>query len=156
MRRAEADEVSTRPVAETETEPLRSEVCLRGRATGQLVAGATLEAALETGGRYLLFLTDGIPHEDMLAIHLVDGAGRLLDSARLGQPYSTGIFEDLRSEGSDAAWFRFLGDADWHVEVFAQPHLAVPLLPDAPGVSRPLALRRWFRVHAEPRGTSGV
>ena len=150
MRRASIDELSTRAVAESETEPLRSEILLAGRATGHLVAGATLEAALEADGRYLLFMTDGVLHEDMLSIHLVDRDGRPLDSARLGQAYATGDFTGLDFGTPGVVRFRFVGEVAWRVELFREPHLAVPFLPDAAGVSRPGAVRRWFRVHAEP------
>lgn len=145
-----AHEISIRPVAVSADEPVRSEVVLSTDPTGQQVDGAVLEAAVECGGRYLLFLTDDVPAEDQLSIHLVDAQGRLLDSARIGGMYTTGSFSGLTLREPDAVEFRFIGDADWRVEVFDAARLQMSFIQEPRGVSRPWALRRWFLVTGNP------
>jgi len=140
-----------RRVAKDGDEPPVCEVILNGADTGKRVAGAVLEAAVEHAGNYLLFLTDDVPFEDMLSIHLVDATGQLLDTARLGAMYSTGTFSALTLRDPDIASFRFIGDTEWTVEVFPEARLQLPFVRDARGVTRPLGLRRWFRVHGDPR-----
>jgi hypothetical protein len=145
-----ADEIWIRPVAVPADEPVRSEIMLNAKATGQQVDGVLLEAAVECGGRYLLFLTDDVPAEDQLSIHLVDAHGRLLDSARIGGMYTTGSFSGLRLCDRDAVEFRFIGDTDWRIEVFDAPRLQVSFVQEPRGVARPWGLRRWFRVAGNP------
>jgi hypothetical protein len=145
-----AGEISVRPVAVNGDRPPLSEVWVNSVATGQQVDGAVLEGAVECGGRYLIFLTDDVPGEDQLSIHLLDGEGQLLDSARIGAMYSTGSFSGLRLREPNAVAFRFIGDADWAVEVFDKAQLHVPLFFEPRGVARPLGLRRWFRVEGRP------
>lgn len=145
-----AHEISIRPVAVPADEPVRSEVMLNAEATGQQVDGVVLEAAVECDGRYLLFLTDDVPAEDQLSIHLVDAQGRLLDSARIGGMYTTGSFFGLTLREPDAVEFRFIGDTDWRVELFDSPRLQASFVQEPRGVARPWGLRRWFRVAGHP------
>ena len=128
----------------------RSELCIGGRATGCVVAGRVLEAAVEIDGRYLVFLTEGVAMEELLSIHLVSADGRLVDTASVGQIYSPGIFTGLALAPPREVRFRFLGDVQWWVEVLAQPRLAWPRVGDAPAVRRPFGFQRAFRVHATP------
>jgi hypothetical protein len=146
-----ASEVSVRQVEQASDEPPLCEVVLNGVGTGHRVAGAVLEAAVAHAGDYLLFLTDDVPFEDMLSIHLVDATGRLLDTARIGAMYSTGAFSGPELRDPGIAAFRFSGDTEWTVEVFPEAKMQLPFVSDAPGVTRPLALRRRFRVHGDPR-----
>jgi hypothetical protein len=146
-----ANELSVRRVAQDGDAPPACEVVVSGVATGRRVAGAVLEAAVEHEGEYLLFLTDDVPFEDMLSIHLVDAQGRLLDTARIGAMYSTGAFSGLALREPGVAGIRFIGDTEWTVQVFPEAKMQVPFVSDAPGVTRPLALRRRFRVHGDPR-----
>ncbi len=145
-----ANEISIRPVATQGDQPMQSEVCVNGVATGQAVDGVILEGAVECRGRYLLFLTDDVPAEDQLSIHLIDGDGRLLDSARIGAMYSTGSFSELKIQEPDTVAFRFIGETDWLVELFDGARLQMPFVGERRGVARPLALRRWFRVEGRP------
>ena len=149
-----ASEISVRSVAVHGDQPPLSEICVNSVATGQQVDGAVLESAVECDGRYLLFLTDDVPGEDQLSIHLVDGQGRLLDSARIGAMYSTGSFSGSTLREPNAVAFRFIGDADWSVEVFDKARLQMPFVAEPRGVSRPLGLRRWFRVEGRPAAGS--
>jgi hypothetical protein len=145
-----ASEISTTPVAVPGDQPALSEIWLNGVATGQQVDGAVLEGAVECNGRYLLFLTDDVPAEDQLSIHLVDAQGRLLDTARIGGMYATGSFSGLSLREPNAVAFRFIGDADWVVEVFDEARLQMPFVHEPRGVARPWGWRRWFRVQGRP------
>ncbi|MGY4828976.1 hypothetical protein ACVNIS_10400 [Sphaerotilaceae bacterium SBD11-9] len=128
----------------------RSEVVLQGRPSGTEVSGRVLEAALNVDRRWLLFVTDDVPDEEMLSIHLLDSEGRLLDSATLGGPYSTGNFKNLQLQQPATARFRFIDGAEWSVHVLPAPRLSLPWWPDAKGVWRGKALRRHFVVSRQP------
>jgi len=142
-----ADEVSIIPAPDHEAVP-HSEICIAGRPLGLRVPGRILEAAVELDGRYLVFLTEGVTMEELLSIHLITPEGRLVDTAAIGQIYSPGIFAGLALRPPREASFRFLGDLLWTVEVFDESRLALPMLGDAPAVTRPFGFRRVFRVRA--------
>ena len=146
-----ATELTIRRVtAGVESNVPESEVLIEGVPRGKFVSGAVLEAALEADGRYLLFMTDDSPFEEMLSIHLLDGRLDVVDSALLGAPYSTGSFSNLDITGPRTVRFRFIGDTTWSVEVLPRPALRLPFVPDAPGVKRPFAFVRHFIVRGEP------
>jgi hypothetical protein len=147
-----APEVTTRPVAGAGEDAIpESEVLLAGAPTGRVVPGAVLEAAVRWDGRLLLFLTDDIPHEESLGIHLLDAGLRLLDTARLGGPYSTGSFSSLELTEPGTVRFRFIGDTTWSVELLPRPGFRVPFLSEPPGVSRGFGFSRHFIVRGRPR-----
>jgi hypothetical protein len=129
----------------------RSEVLLDGAPTGKFVQGAILEAAIECDGRYLLFMTDDVPFEDALGIHLLDGELHVLDSAVIGGPYSTGTFSSLELSGPHTVRFRFVGDTTWSVELLPRPGFRLPLLSEPAGVRRSPGFSRHFVVHGNPR-----
>ena len=128
-----------------------SEVLIDGVPRGTLVSGAVLEAALAFGDRYLLFMTNDIPFEETLSIHLLDWRLYLLDSAFLGAPYSTGSFSNLDIAGPSTVRFRFIGDTTWSVEVLPRPVFRMPFVPEARGVRRRFGFARHFIVRGNPR-----
>jgi hypothetical protein len=146
-----APEITTRPVPRGEDEIPQSEILLQGSPTGKLVNGATLEAAVQWRDCYLLLMTNDIPYEERLSMHLLDGSFALLDTASLGAAYSTGTFAALELLEPDQVSFRFIGDTLWRVELLTEPEFKVPLLGDPRGVSRPLNFSRRFRVHGNPQ-----
>jgi hypothetical protein len=143
-----ADEISLRPITTGEV-AARSEVSIAGRATGSIVTGCVLEAAVRCEPGWLLFVTDDTPYEEMLAIHLLDEQGKLLDSARIGGPYTTGVFSNLRLDPPATARFNFIGDAGWSVRVLGRARPALPWWPDTRGVWRGSRLWRHFEVRRE-------
>lgn len=146
-----AGEVSARRIgSDAGAAPPTSEILLDGAPTGAIVSGALLEAAVHADGRWLLFMTDDSPFEEMLSIHLLDDSWRLLDSAVLGGAYSTGSFSALRLVPPGTAHFHFIGDADWSVEILPRAGFRVPFLADASGVSRKLGFSRHFVVRGKP------
>lgn len=96
------DDIRLRPQPASD-EP-RSEVWVANQPTGTIVSGSVLEAAVRCGPRWLLFVTDGVPYEDMLAIHLLDEHGRLRDSARIGGPYNRFVLASAGRAAGDCAF----------------------------------------------------
>ncbi|WP_338758614.1 hypothetical protein [Massilia sp. METH4] len=145
-------EISTHPLPEAsdDTTPF-SEICLNGARTGKLVEGAFLEAAFTCNDVFLIFLTDGIPHEETLRIYLLDRAANILDWARLGAMYSTGHLSGLQPIQPDTVRFRFFGDTDWVLTVLPAQVFAWPVLFDPPGVKRPFGFTRRFHLTGKPR-----
>lgn len=147
-----APEVSVRPIAPGgEDAPARGEVQIHGRTVGTEVGGCVLEAAVEADGRYLLFVTGDCPYEELLHLHLLDAQGRLLDSATLGGPYSSGRFVGPRLLAAQRVGFSFFDDKDWEVELLDAPRLRLPVFTEPLGVWRARPLRCHFIVHARPR-----
>lgn len=149
-----AERLSLQPLPAGADTPPSVRVQLDGRAAGQPLPGALLEAAFECEGlgdaQLLLFLSDDVPFEDFLHLHLLDAQLALLDSASLGAPYSTGAFA-LRGEPADHALrFRFIGQADWTLELLDHAETRLPFLGDPPGVHRRFGFRRRFRLSAQP------
>jgi hypothetical protein len=149
-----ADEVSIQPLAAGDDEPVRSAVHLHGRPSGAVVSGQVLEGAVESDGRYLLFLTDDTPYEELLHLHLLDVQGQLLDSADLGGPYTTGRFTGPRLHGGNRIGFGFIDDKDWEVELLPGPRLRLPLLSEPKGIWRASPLRCHFVLRARPRAAA--
>lgn len=148
MQTLNTNEFNTRLTGDPEQ--LQSRVFVNGEATTTLVAGAYLEACVEWHDSYLLFLTDNIPHEDMLNIHLLNKKFDLLDSAVLGTMYSTGSFSDLQITGENTLTFRFIGGIDWTLELLTEPRFALPLFSDPKGVSRRFKFKHYFDIKGNP------
>lgn len=130
----------------------RSEVLLKREGTGKSVAGLVLEAAFKTEqGEYLLLTTDDTPFEEGLNIQLLDAQLDPLDAAVLGAAYKTGSFKLVRIERPAGVRFRFMGETDWTVEVFAKPRFRFPWMREATSVSRSFGLSRRFVVRGSPK-----
>lgn len=145
-----APEITTRRVVQDEDESPASEILLRAVPTGKFVAGAILEAAIHWRDQYLLLLSNDIPYEDTLNMHLLDAALTLLDTAKLGAAYSTGSFTELQLHEPNQISFRFIGGNPWRIELLTTAEFKMPLLSEPRGVSRPFNFSRRFRVHGNP------
>lgn len=128
----------------------KSTIVRAGKATGKTVGGSILEAAVICGDRYLLFLTDDIPSEDMLSISLLDGEFNTFDSVVLGAMYSTGSFSSLLVTEPNILSFRFIGNTTWKVELLDGPTFCIPILSEPKGVSRRFGFTRHFKIHGNP------
>ncbi len=128
-----------------------SEVLVNGTSTGKLISGAVLEAAVQWENRYLLFMTDDTPFEEMLSIHLLDAQMNMLDSALIGSAYSSGAFTMLDLNEPNIVRFRFIGDTLWSIELLSRPGFRVPFISEPPGVKRPVNFSRHFIVRGTPR-----
>lgn len=130
------------------------ELVIKGQPSGLRVEGCVLEAALKYDDGYLLFLTDDIPNEDSLSIHLIDHSGNLRDTARIGSIYSTGCFSDLQIQQPETVSFRFIGDTVWSIHILPKPALRIPFVSEPAGVHRPLGFKRHFTVSGLPQAAS--
>jgi hypothetical protein len=137
------------PVPE-DTGPM-AELAVQGRPAPQPLPGAVLEAAFECDGRTLLFMTEDVPHEDALQLHLLDERLQLLDSATLSSMYATGSFALIGTEPPRSVRFRFFGGTDWTVELLGEPAMRLPLISEPRGVHRRLGFTRHFKVHGRPQ-----
>jgi len=135
---------------DTEFTPAKSEILFNCTPTGRIIEGKVLEkaVALETG--FLLFMTDDIPEEEFLTLLLCDKNFTVLDKATLGATMSTGDLREVELNG-DEVHFRFIGDTLWRLRPLGQPSLRLPLITDPRGVSRPLGLRQYFTLQADPK-----
>ncbi|KPZ51819.1 hypothetical protein AN391_03902 [Pseudoalteromonas sp. P1-13-1a] len=68
-------------------------IFLNNTRTDKVVNGTYLELCIKAGCKYLVFMTDDTPYEDMLHIHLLNERLDIIDSATIGSMYSTGAFE---------------------------------------------------------------
>ena len=147
-----ASELTTRLVHDgvNKGEAPASEVLVNGVSTGNLVSGALLEAAVQWENRYLLFMTDDVPFEEMLTIHLLDAQMNVLDSASIGSPYASGSFTSLLLNEPNTVRFRFIGDTLWSIELLSHPRFRIPFISEPRGVVRHLGFSRHFIVRGEP------
>ena len=153
MRILSASELALKALPDTRSEEAapRSEIVIGGRPTGCYVDGLVLEAAVSCGENYLLFTTDDVPYEEFLTVALLDASLSPLDGVTIGGMYSTGSFSSLQLIEPSSVGFRFIGDADWSIELLPAPVLGLPLIGDPKGVRRKMGLRRYFKVHGQPR-----
>lgn len=128
-----------------------SKLLVNGRISGDVIEGSVVELCLEHQKGFLVFLTDGIPHEDFLNIHLLDNDLRILDSVRIGSMYSTGSFSAPNVLDDKRVAFEFIGDYQWYVTILSQPEFRVPMFSSVKGVSRKYLFKEYFRVEAKPK-----
>ncbi|MRW94325.1 hypothetical protein GJ699_30555 [Duganella sp. FT80W] len=127
-----------------------SELLLNGAATGLIVTGAILEAAVEWRGYRIAFFTNDIPFEESLRIYMFDVNMAQIDAAVLGAMYSTGTFAELALHSPDTLTFRFFGGILWCMVLLSEQEFALPFLSDPSGVSRDLKFFRHFRLEDKP------
>ena len=123
-----------------------SELILRGNASAVTISGAVLEAAVEWEGCFVVFMTDDVPYEEGLSIHLLAPDLALLDSAEIAAMYSTGVFRDLELIEPKHLRFRFFADERWELELLAEPEFRWPFFSDPTGARRRFGFRRQFRI----------
>jgi hypothetical protein len=147
-----ASELTIRLVREGDNETVpESEILLNGRPSGKLVLGAWLEAAVQWQNYYLLFMTDDVPFEEWLRIILLDNHLDLLDSARIGVPYSSGKFSSLAIKEPNSVSFHFFADTTWNVELLSKPKIRMPFITEPIGVWRSFSFSRHFIVSENPQ-----
>lgn len=128
----------------------RSEILIAGTPAQKVVAGAVLQAALRWRDYVLIFLTEDIPFEDALHVYLLNRDLTVVDSARLGAMYSTGIFSDLDVTQPDTVRFRFFDGIVWTLTLLSKEEFAIPIVSEPKGVSRPFKFFRRIRLTGEP------
>lgn len=132
----------------------RCELMLNGQPTGVTVDGAVLELAIRWHDLLLIFVTDNILHEETLRVYLFDAKLNIVDSAKLGWMYSTGVFSLIELSPPNALSFDFFGDTDWTLELYSEDVFAIPFFNDPRGVSKPLRFHRRFQISGCPKPDS--
>ena len=145
-----ANTFTLRAIAACDDAAPTSELVQHGAPTGVLLAGVVLEAAVAWNESYVLFLTDDVPYEESLHIHLLSADFQLIDTASLSAMYATGSFSALTLMPPDRLSFRFFGDMDWRVELLSRPKLRIPFLSEPAGVKRSIGFSRRFIIRASP------
>ena len=142
-------EFSTRPSTSD-----NSYILLDGKQTQKDIYGAYLELCLKVGDRYLVFMTDDIPGEDMLHIHLLGSDLNIIDSATIGGMYSTGSFKNHNVKGPSQITFNFIGGNEWRVDVLEGKVFSLPFISSPKGVSRKHLFHQYFRLYGDPQPSS--
>lgn len=150
-----ANAMAIRAVTSGDGDERLGELIAVDRPTGLRLRGIVLEAAVQCDAGFLLFLTDDVPYEDTLSIHLIAPTFALLDSARIGAAYATGSFRELRLQQPDTVEFRFVGDTRWSVRLLEVRSLRVPFMGDPVGVHRPFGFARRFVIDGSPLPAAG-
>ncbi len=139
--------ITTRQVEDRGTDGVPfSEILIHGASTGVLITGAVLELSARWREFHLVMMTDDVPGEDILGIHLLNKDLRVLDSAFIGNPYSTGFFRFLEWRGNDRMSFRFSGEKIWILRLLDKPSFRIPFSIGTPGVRRRFGFTRHFVV----------
>lgn len=128
----------------------QSEITVAGVPTGKVIAGAILRAALRWGEFVLIFLTDDVPFEDTLRMYLLDQDLAVVDSARMGAMYSTGIFSALDLTEPDTVRFQFFDGVLWTLTLLSEEEFAIPIISEPTSVSRPFKFFRRIRLAGKP------
>lgn len=128
----------------------QSEIMVAGVPTGKVIAGAILRAALRWHQFVLLFLTDDVPFEDTLRMYLLDQDLAVVDSARMGAMYSTGIFSALDLTEPDTVRFQFFDGVLWTLTLLSEKEFAIPIISEPTSVSRPFKFFRRIRLAGKP------
>lgn len=134
----------------TDTTSAASELLLDGEPSGVVVTGAILEAAVAWHECRIAFFTSDIPFEEVLRIYMFDDAMQLIDAARLGMMYSTGIFAELEPQPPDTLTFRFFNNSVWRMTLLGEREFAFPVVSDPIGVGRAFKFFRHFRIEEQP------
>jgi hypothetical protein len=146
MKILEDQEFSIRPTSSD-----NSYILLAGKQTQQVIEGAYLELCLKVDDKYLVFMTDDIPDEDMLHIHLLSADLSVIDSATIGVMYSTGSFKNYEVKGPRQIAFNFIGGNKWRLEVLEGKVFSLPFISSPKGVARKYPFQQYFKLHSDPQ-----
>ncbi|MDH5326863.1 MAG: hypothetical protein OEZ68_15415 [Gammaproteobacteria bacterium] len=90
-----------------------SKLNFQGQDCQLILEGVALEAQFQTeNDRYLLLLTDELPHEEQVHVYLLDNKCRVLDSLEIGEPYTTGLLQNIKIGVNDVINFTFPNEAN--------------------------------------------
>jgi hypothetical protein len=132
----------------------RCRLFYQGQDTGRELTGAFLEASVQAGNEWLLFLTHDVPFEETLEIVLLDRSFEVLDRASLIAPNATGAFRDLQILSDRCVRFNFIGQEAWELKLLERPGFRLPLIGEPFGVVRPFGFSRRFAL-SKARGSYG-
>lgn len=146
MQQLSGDQVSIIPVSE---ELSRARVVVGDHQA--LVAGTALIAAYRLddrhrSGGYLFFTSNDLLFEEVLSVTLTDARLQILDSARIGAPYDTALWQGARVSGPDSVDFDLVEDGTWRLTVLQRPEFRLPLPSTDGWVWRGMKLLRYFTL----------
>ncbi len=129
------------------------ESCLyhRGRNTGVILLGVSLEAQFKFKDKFILFLTEDCPFEECLFIYLLDQDFTLLDRAGIFIQFTPGILGDLKIENDHEISFTFFSnDEKWTMNILPETKRVLTHGFKVP-VRRPFSLfgKRYFELRWE-------
>jgi hypothetical protein len=139
------DEFSTMP-----TSTSKSEIIFEGKVVDKSIDGTYLELCIKRNNEYFVFMTDDIPDEDMLHIHLLDERFNLIDSVTIGGIYSTGTFENVSVQEPNHISFNFIGINTWTVEALDKKQFCMPFLSSPKGSYRKNPFYQYFKLYGNP------
>ena len=132
------------------TSLLNSEIIFEGEVVHKSIDGTYLELCIKRNNEYFVFMTDDIPDEDMLHIHLLDEGFNLIDSVTIGGIYSTGKFQNVSVQEPNHISFNFIGTNKWTVEALNRKQFCMPYLSSPKGSYRKNSFYQYFKLHGNP------
>ena len=141
-------------IQEFNTSPISSEesvISLGNTQTVKNIDGCYLELCIKISGKYLVFMTDDIPNEEMLNVYLLSEDLNVIDSATIGSIYSTGSFKDYSIKEPNTLTFHFIGETEWKLEVLDNKEFLLPFFSLPKGVSRKNMFYQYFRINGNPQ-----
>ena len=149
MDQSDTAAVSLVPLPVATNEVPRSEIVFDGHKSGQSVEGLVLEAAFAVKAGFLLFVTDDVPFEEGLHLHLVSHDGKLLDTIFLGAVYATGSLRNLIRQAPDLFRFSFFEDQPLQLRVWDVSRFRWPWQGGVPGAHVGLSRRAFLFLSKE-------
>ena len=128
-----------------------SQIFLNGEKTNSVIYGRVLELCVKKDDQFLVFLTDDIPNEDRLHIHLLNHKLEVVDAASIGSIYSTGSFKGPVIESQNRITFNFIGGNKWTLTLLQSKKFRLPLLSSVKGVSRKHLFHQYFKLYSAPK-----
>lgn len=124
-------------------------ISIRHEPSGKVIdtVGAVLEAQFKSGSRYVLFVSEGTPHEEALHVLLLDADAQILDALALSAAYTPGMLRNVSVVPPSGIRFSFFEpDETWRLEVAERPFLQ--LWANRYPVKRvsPLCRKTWLRL----------
>lgn len=83
-------------------------------------------------------------------MYLLDQDLTVVDSARMGAMYSTGIFSALDLTEPDTVRFQFFDGVLWTLTLLSEEEFAIPIISEPTSVSRPFKFFRRIRLAGKP------
>lgn len=131
-------------------------ISIRHEPSGKTIeaTGAVLEAQFVSGGRYVLFISEGTPYEEALHVLLLNADMQVLDALELSAAYTAGMLRNVSLVQPNIIRFSFFEPGEiWHLEVAERSH--VRLWGNNHPVRRhsPLLHRTWLKLNRQSGGT---
>ncbi len=128
------------------TMPTHSHLTIHGHQIDTPIAGILLLAAFQVNRRYLVFVADGIPHEETLRVYLIDENYQVIDKLWLSAIYSTGELTDVEIESQHTLTFSFFHEDRWRLTVHQEKKRIIPILGQPTGLHRDFSFSSYLSV----------